>query len=246
VSGSDVVELRRYVLHPGRRDALIDIFDAHFLEGQESTGMTVLGQFRDLDRPDVFVWLRGFADMRSRAESLAAFYGGPVWAAHRDAANATMAAWDDVRLLRPVSPGRGLRVGDRAPTGSAAAGLLVATVYTLPPESAADFPRFFAAHVEPRLAMHGVTPLGVFEQELSANTYPGLPIREGEHAFVWFARFDDAAAHQRFADDLAEDAALASDLRLRLASDPERWRLEPTARSRQLGPGPREGQARPA
>ena len=32
---SPVVELRQYTLHPGRRDALIDVFDSHFVDSQE-------------------------------------------------------------------------------------------------------------------------------------------------------------------------------------------------------------------
>ncbi|RVA26527.1 NIPSNAP family protein, partial [Mesorhizobium sp. M7D.F.Ca.US.004.03.1.1] len=60
VSASPVVELRQYTLKPGRRDTLIDIFDGRLIEGQEDAGMTIIGQFRDLDRPDMFVWMRGF------------------------------------------------------------------------------------------------------------------------------------------------------------------------------------------
>lgn len=85
-----VLELRQYTLQPGQRDTLIALFDREFIETQEAVGMTVLGQFRDLDDADRFVWLRGFASMAARAEALASFYGGPVWQAHRTAANATM------------------------------------------------------------------------------------------------------------------------------------------------------------
>ena len=60
-----VVELRQYTLHPGTRDGLIELFDRELVETQEACGMTVIGQFRDLDRPDRFVWLRGAA-ARSR------------------------------------------------------------------------------------------------------------------------------------------------------------------------------------
>ena len=35
--------------------------------------MTLVGQFRDLDNPDRFVWLRGFADMTTRAQALERF-----------------------------------------------------------------------------------------------------------------------------------------------------------------------------
>src|SRR6187551_3647920 len=96
-------ELRQYTLHPGRRDELVEVFDRWFIEGQEDLGTVVQGQFSDLDRPDRFVWLRSFPDLEARRVALEGFYSGPVWAAHRDAANATMAEWDDVLLLQSVS-----------------------------------------------------------------------------------------------------------------------------------------------
>src|SRR5262249_48599854 len=102
-----VVELRQYTLRPGQRDVLIELFDREFVESQEAAGMAVVGQFRDLDDPDRFVWIRGFESMPSRAEALAAFYGGPVWRQHAAAANATMIDSDNVLLLRPATPGSG-------------------------------------------------------------------------------------------------------------------------------------------
>jgi hypothetical protein len=71
-----VVELRQYTLKPGKRDVLINLFDREFIESQESVGIEVIGQFRDLDHSDRFVWLRGFRDMTSRAKALTDFYGG--------------------------------------------------------------------------------------------------------------------------------------------------------------------------
>jgi hypothetical protein len=56
-----VVELRQYSLVPGKRDVLIDLFEANFIESQEACGITVIGTFRDLDDDTRFVWLRGFA-----------------------------------------------------------------------------------------------------------------------------------------------------------------------------------------
>ena len=71
-----IVELRQYTLHPGKRDVLIDLFDREFVESQEALGMKVIGQFRDLDNPNRFVWLRGFRDMPSRAQALRIFTAG--------------------------------------------------------------------------------------------------------------------------------------------------------------------------
>jgi hypothetical protein len=64
------------------RDTLIELFDREFVESQEALGMKIIGQFRDADNSNRFVWLRGFRDMPSRSEALKAFYGGPVWKAH--------------------------------------------------------------------------------------------------------------------------------------------------------------------
>ena len=94
-----IVELRQYTLHDGQRDTLINLFEREFIEPQEALGMKVIGTFRDLDRPNRFVWLRGFTDMDTRLAGLTGFYGGPVWKAHREEANATMIDSDNVLLL---------------------------------------------------------------------------------------------------------------------------------------------------
>src|SRR6478609_2910222 len=114
-----VVELRQYTLHSGKRDVLIELFDREFVETQEEVGMKIIGQFRDLDHQDRFVWLRGFRDMNSRGKALSDFYGGPVWKAHREAANATMIDSENVLLLRPALPTSGFSLEnlERAPVG---------------------------------------------------------------------------------------------------------------------------------
>ena len=114
---SPVVELRQYDLVPGTRETLIGVFDSHLVEGQEAEEMVIIGQFRDLDNPDSFVWLRGFADMEVRKRALTGFYSGPVWLANRDAANATMLRFDNVLLLTPAGADGGfaLDIADRRP-----------------------------------------------------------------------------------------------------------------------------------
>ena len=96
-----IVELRQYTLHAGARETLISLFESEFIQPQETIGMPVFGPFRDLDDPNRFVWMRGFPDMVERKRMLASFYEGPVWKAHRDAANTTMLDSDNVLLLRP-------------------------------------------------------------------------------------------------------------------------------------------------
>src|SRR5260370_31902418 len=102
LDGCSVVELRQYTLHEGTRERLIDLFENEFIESQEALGIRVIGPFRDLEDHNRFGWLRGFPDMDERSRMLAAFYDGPVWRAHHDAANGTMIDSDNVLLLRPT------------------------------------------------------------------------------------------------------------------------------------------------
>ena len=185
-----IMELRQYLLQPGRRDDLIELFDREFVETQEAVGIEVVGQFRDLDRPDYFVWLRSFDDMESRRHSLTAFYGGPVWAAHRDVANATMIDSDNVLLLRPVSIDAGLHSGDPASRDHhSTCGAIVASIQHRKPGREADYNKFFETTLQPQLDATGARTLGVYETEPAENNFPRLPVRDAD-VLVWFAAFD--------------------------------------------------------
>ncbi|MEQ9332065.1 NIPSNAP family protein [Thalassobaculum sp.] len=232
-----VVELRQYTLKPGSRDTLIDLFEREFVETQEAEGMSVLGQFRDLDDPERFVWLRGFPDMTTRARSLTAFYDGPVWAAHRDAARATMVDTDDVLLLRPAGPGMGLRrPGTRPPVGAAALPptLVTATICHLDASAEDGFLAFHQRLVDPALRAAGAPALATLVTEPAANGYPRLPVREGARVLVRLAAFLDRAAYDRHLAALARSPAwrLASaEMDAALSRPVETLRLAPTARS---------------
>ena len=207
----NIVELRQYTLRPGQRDVLVELFDRELVETQEATGMAILGQFRDLDRPDRFVWLRGFPDLTSRVGSLTEFYTGPSWKAHATAANATMLDVGDVLLLRPVGgwslTGTRPAVGATSPPRSR---VLVTVHYRDGP-----FDDAYAADVDDRA-------LACLRTEYAVNDFPALPVREGVHAFVWIARFPTEAAL---------DGYLRTAGPVEGARATERLRLAPTARS---------------
>lgn len=231
-----VYELRQYTLHPGKRDVLIELFEREFLHGQEDAGMVIHAQFRDLDNPDRFVWIRGFADMAARDKALNAFYFGPVWQAHRNAANTTMIDSDNVLLLRPAEPDSGIALDrPRPPQGASEAprALIVATIYYGKTPLTGDFDRWFVHELAPALAAAGGAPIVRFENETARNTFK-LPVREGENAYVWFAHFDDAAAYDAYRAKLATSErwkTLEPQLRDRFAKAPDTLRLAPTARS---------------
>ncbi|OJH37546.1 hypothetical protein BON30_29790 [Cystobacter ferrugineus] len=235
---SPIVELRQYVLHPDKRDVLIELFDRQFIEPQEAAGMSVIGQFRNLDNPDAFVWMRGFADMEARRKALEAFYFGPVWQANREAANATLIDNDNVLLLKPVAAGFDLSA--RAPVGTTGdgPGFVAVHVHALKAPADAAFLRFFHEKVEPLLKAAGLTPFAPLVTEASANTFPRLPVRENLPSFVWFARFPDPAAYDRALGDLArrpEWARVEARLATWLKRPVQRLRLAPTGRSRLHG-----------
>jgi hypothetical protein len=192
-----VIELRQYTLKPGQRETLIDLFDRHFIESQEALGMTIVGQFRDRRRADRFVWLRGFSDMSSRHRALEQFYGGPVWAAHRNAANDTMLDSDDVLLLRPVRPGMAFRVHPRDQPAEREAGAsptVVAGLYEMPRPADDALVSQFERQVVPILGANGVDLEGVFVTEPARNTFTRLPVREGLHMLVWFGTLEQREA----------------------------------------------------
>lgn len=239
-----IVELRQYTLYPHMRDILIDLFDREFVESQEAVGMRVIGQFRDLDDPNRFVWLRGFRDMPTRAEALKAFYGGPVWQAHRDVANATMIDSSNVLLLRPPRVASGFSLennGDRPSPGAHAdpKGLMVATIYYFDVPVGADFLDFFEGALKPVVADAGASILAYFVAESSANNFPALPVREGEHVFVWFSSFPHQVAYEQHVAALAQTqrwrGEILEALTRRLKGPPQVLRLSPTARSRLYG-----------
>lgn len=237
-----IVELRQYAPHPGKRDTLIVLFDREFVESQEALGATVIGQFRDLGDPNRFVWLRGFADMPSRATALSAFYGGPVWKAHSKAANATMIDSDNVLLLHPSRPTTGFQGANtsRPPPGAAepAGGIVVATIYYFDAPLGDEFTDFFEHAIAPVVTRAGGSVLAQLVTDHSANNFPALPVREGENAFVWFSGFQSLKAYEDHRVKLAasRDWQMISPLlRGRLKAEPQILTLQPTARSQLHG-----------
>ncbi|MES0032950.1 MULTISPECIES: NIPSNAP family protein [unclassified Mesorhizobium] len=241
---SPVVELRQYTLKPGRRETLIGIFDNHLIEGQETAGMTIIGQFRDLDRPDMFVWLRGFDGMEARKNALTAFYDGPVWAAWRDAANATMISSDDVLVLKPAWPGAGLdlsgskRVPQSDPEEPSASSdlqaIVVIRIHYLQPGLEARFANDFQTAALPVLAAFGASPLAAFVTEHAENSFPRLPVRASENVFISITGFASADAHARHEAALAaspEWQVFEQSVQSRMAKPTETLRLSPTSQS---------------
>lgn len=231
-----IVELRQYSLVPDQRDVLVELFEREFVESQETLGMRVIGQFRDLDDPDRFVWLRGFASMKERHSGLSAFYGGPVWGANRNMANATMLDSDNVLLLRPARVDSAFNVDNQRAEGRpidlGGEGFVVATIVSTPSSDHVEaVAEVFERTIAPALIQAGATVLGYFETEPRENTFPALPVREGEHVFASFAGTSERAQ----LDGLGDLAGAWTAEVAALVAPPEVRRLHPTSRSSLTG-----------
>ena len=232
VAAPALFELRNYSTRPGRRDALVDLFERHFLDAYEAAGARVVGTFMNQRDPDRWVWIRAFADNRARGEALDGFYRSPEWLARRAAANDTIADISDALLLR-------LRFGEfaslRAPDGdSGQPASVVECLRWFPREGqAARLADRVLADLVPLLARLGAIAAAVLESVALPNSYPRLPLRE-DAAVVVLTRYADAMSCQAALASRDRSAAWrqAIDGIDRLAVRPlEAWPLQPTARS---------------
>lgn len=239
---SPIIDLRMYTHQPNRRDEFIQLFEDQFIETQEAVGIQVIGMFRDLDDLDRCIWMRGFNDMSAREKSLTAFYTGPIWKEYRDATNATLVDSDNVLLLRLAHPNSGFVLnGNRPPLGSHVKqdGFITASIYYFDQPVNSDFIEYFENTIKPVLSAAGASLLATFVTEDSPNTFPRLPVREGEHVFVHFTGFRDEEAYQSHLAELEESKIWKNEiskyLKKHLKGKPEILRLTPTPRSRLTG-----------
>jgi hypothetical protein len=228
-----VIELRQYTLHPGRRDELITLFEQSLLVPQNGVGARVLGQFRDLDDPDRFVWLRGFDSMTARHVALTTFYEGPAWRAHRNEANATMRDSDNVLLLSPFAASSSSTFDEQGTAERSSTYFVV--IHDLRSVDPAAFAAHYVAVELPLLQEQGARTSKLFATELALNTFDRLPVRTNESVLVCVSRFDDVDAIDRVVSrmrrwnplrDQAPDALLPAFMRR-----PEILRLAPTEAS---------------
>jgi hypothetical protein len=231
-----VLELRQYKLVAGERDRFVELFEREFIETQEAEGMELVGQFRDRTDRDRFTWIRTFPDMDSRKHALTAFYSGPTWLAHRNAANGMMIDSDNVLLLRPAWPGSGFASMPARPTNgnAASARLTVVTIHYLWQRPEKGFTAFFKDRFAPALDRAGIRVEAALVREESANNFR-LPVREGEKLFIWMARAKSEAAWKAGLARLVQDPEWTTigPRLLNLEERPaQRLLLDPTPRSK--------------
>jgi hypothetical protein len=229
-------ELRNYATAPGRRRALIDMFEQRFLDAYEAGGARVMGTFEVVGDEDRWVWMRAFRDAPSRGEALANFYSSPQWMELKRPANATIMAVSYAMLLRQWSGGAFADPKKRLAPGAKEKrpAVIAVDIFLTKAKAEEEFARAFDAEAMPHLAALKAAPFASFVTDRRENFYPRQRVRKAS-AFVTMTRFENMKAHDAFRARLADSAEWRRGGALCIeqgsAKPAERLVLRPTARS---------------
>jgi hypothetical protein len=229
-----VIELRRYTIKKGEREHFAQYFDTYFPEVLEQLGTIIFGEFFERKNPSAFTWIRGFHSMDDRAIANAVFYYGPVWKEHKSTMNNLLIDSDNVLLLRPLTPERGLIIlpaVDPITEVNDARGIAVAQIFAVQANSVEEF----AKEAEATFASYraaGVREAGVLVTLDVPNNYPQLPIRTDGPYLVWLGILKDNQMLKNEFTPLAERSLPALSATGLIRGTPELVVLDPTHRSR--------------
>ena len=234
LSDFQAVEFRRYTIKEGEREHFAQYFDTYFPEALQELGTIVAGDFFERKNPSGFTWIRGFHTLDDRAVVNAQFYAGSVWKEHKKTMNDLIVDSDNVMLLRPLSPERGIPIlpaVDPIVEDNGSQGIVVAQIFTLK----ADSVEAFAKAAEPTFASYraaGVREAGVLVTLDVPNNYPQLPIRTDGPFLVWLGVLKDSQMLENEFNPLAERSLQSLSATGLIRGAPESVILDPTRRSR--------------
>jgi hypothetical protein len=228
------IEFRRYVVKDGERKHFAQYFDTYFPEAFQQLGAIAAGSFFERGNSDGFTWIRAFHTIDDRAVVNAEFYYGSVWNEHRDTLNDLMIDSDNVMLLCPLSPDRGLPIlpaVDPVKEPGGAHGIVVAQLFAVKK----DAMEALAKDAEPAFAQYrasGAREAGVLVTLDVNNNFPQLPVRTDGPYLVWLGIVRDDQTLEKQLRPLTERLATTLAGTGLLRQMPELIVLDPTPRSR--------------
>ena len=229
-----VIEFRRYTVKEGERERFAEYFESYFPEAFQQMGAMVFGQFFERKNPVGFTWMRGFKNTDARAIVNAGFYYGPLWREHAFTMNSLMVDSNNVLLLRPLSPERGVTVlpsVDPVEERKGAQGVMVAQIFAVKANSVDAF----AQQAEATFAGYraaGAREAGVMVTLDAPNNFPQLPVRTDGPYLVWLGITKDNQTLDTRFTPLMERSLQSLSATGMLRSAPELVILDPTRRSR--------------
>lgn len=229
-----VVELRRYTIKDGEREHFAQYFESYFPEAFEQLGAIAFGSFYERKNQSMFMWLRGFHAIEDRAIVNGMFYYGPVWKEHKSTLNDLIVDSDNVLLLTPLSPERGITVlpaVDPVEEKNGAQGVVVVQIFAVKANSVDAF----AQQVETTFASYraaGVREAGVLTTLDVKNNFPQLPVRTDGPYLVWLGIAKDNQVLEKQFRPVVERSLQSVTATGLLRGTPELVILDPTRRSR--------------
>lgn len=233
-SDFQVIELRRYTIKEGKRESFGKYFESYFPEAFQQLGAIAFGQFFERQNPAGFTWIRGFKDLDARGVLNAAFYYGPLWKEHAATMNNLMTDSDNVLLLCPLRPERGiplLSVVDPVKEADGGQGIVVAQIFPVKALCVEEF----SQHAEKLFAQYratGAQEAGVLVTLDVPNNFPKLPFRTDGPYLVWLGILRDNRMLEQHFTPLVEQSLPAFRATNLLRAEPELLVLDPTKRSR--------------
>ncbi len=234
LSDFQAFEFRRYTIKDGEREHFARYFESYFPEAFQQLGAIAAGSFFERRNHFGFTWIRGFRTIEDRAIANAAFYYGPAWKEDKKTLNNLMADSDNVPLLRPLSPERGIPIlpaVDPVTEANGAQGILVAQIFAVKANSV----EAFAKEAETTFARYraaGAREAGVLVTLDVTNNFPQLPIRTDGPHLVWLGIFSDNQMLENEFAPVAERSLPSLSATGLLRAAPELVILDPTHRSR--------------
>lgn len=234
LSDFQVLEFRRYTIKEGEREHFAQYFDTYFPAALQQLGTIVAGDFFERKNTSGFTWIRGFHTLEDRAVVNAQFYAGSVWKEHKKTMNDLIVDSDNVMLLRPLSPERGIPIlpaVDPIVEANGVQGIVVAQIFAVK----ADSVEAFAKAAEPTFASYraaGVQEAGVLVTLDVPNNYPQLPIRTDGPFLVWLGVLKDKQMLENEFNPLAKRSLQSLSATGLIRGTPESVVLDPTRRSR--------------
>ncbi len=233
-SDFQVFEFRRYSIKAGEREHFAQYFESYFPEAFQQLGAIAAGSFFERRNQLGFTWIRGFHTIEDRAVANAAFYYGSVWHEHKKTLNDLMTDSDNVMLLRPLTPERGVPIlpaVDPVTEANGAQGIVVAQIFAVKTNSV----EAFAKEAETTFASYraaGARESGVLVTLDVTNNFPQLPIRTDGPYLVWLAILRDNQMLENEFAPVAERSLTSLSATGLLRAAPELVILDPTHRSR--------------
>ncbi len=228
------IEFRRYTIKEGGREHFAQYFESYFPEAFQQLGAIAAGSFFERGNQAGFTWIRGFHTIEARAVVNAAFYYGPLWKEHKKTLNDLMIDSDNVMLLRPLTPERGVTIlaaVDPVTETAGAQGIVVAQIFAVKANSI----EVFAKEAETTFASYraaGAREAGVLVTLDVTNNFPQLPIRTDGPYLVWLGVLKDNQMLENDFTPVAERSLKSLSATGLLRGTPELIVLDPTHRSR--------------